>query len=138
MVLLIILRAEEKRGRLKVTAIIGDSQWQTTVWFDRKRDTYLLPLKAVVRKKNVLNLINLYKLLFAFNIYIREMTKNYISMLFDIALSAFQPDFKKYGKYPPLLKHKTKGFLPPLMFGKTILNDETVIGGAYAVELAKG
>jgi len=42
---------EEGWGRMKVTAKIGDSEWQTAIWFDTKQDTYLLPLKAVIRKK---------------------------------------------------------------------------------------
>lgn len=42
---------EEGWGRLKVTAKIGQTEWQTAIWFDTKQDTYLLPLKAVVRKK---------------------------------------------------------------------------------------
>ena len=42
---------EQGWGRMKVTAKIGDSEWQTAVWFDTKQDTYLLPLKAQIRKK---------------------------------------------------------------------------------------
>ena len=42
---------EQGWGRMKVTAKIGNSEWQTAIWFDTKQDTYLLPLKAVVRKK---------------------------------------------------------------------------------------
>lgn len=42
---------EEGWGRMKVTAKIGDSEWQTAIWFDTKQDTYLLPLKAAIRKK---------------------------------------------------------------------------------------
>ncbi|MGL9747126.1 DUF1905 domain-containing protein [Enterococcus sp. DIV0170] len=42
---------EEGWGRMKVTAKIGQTEWQTAIWFDTKQDTYLLPLKAVVRKK---------------------------------------------------------------------------------------
>ena len=26
-------------------------QWETAIWFDTKLDTYLLPLKAEIRKK---------------------------------------------------------------------------------------
>ena len=47
---------EEGWGRLKVTAIIGNTQWQTAIWFDTKQDTYLLPLKAAVRKKECIEL----------------------------------------------------------------------------------
>jgi hypothetical protein len=44
-------REEEGWGRLKVTANIGSTEWKTAIWFDTKRGTYLLPLKAEVRKK---------------------------------------------------------------------------------------
>ena len=42
---------EEGWGRMKVTAKIGGSQWKTSIWFDTKNDTYLLPVKAAIRKK---------------------------------------------------------------------------------------
>jgi hypothetical protein len=42
---------EEGWGRLKATARIGNTEWQTAIWFDTKADTYLLPLKAAIRKK---------------------------------------------------------------------------------------
>ena len=42
---------EQGWGRMKITAKIGDSEWQTAIWFDTKQDTYLLPLKAQIRKK---------------------------------------------------------------------------------------
>jgi len=42
---------EEGWGRLKATARIGKTEWKTSVWFDTKHKTYLLPLKAEVRKK---------------------------------------------------------------------------------------
>jgi hypothetical protein len=42
---------EEGWGRMKVTAKIGNSEWKTAIWFDTKHDTYLLPLKAEIRKK---------------------------------------------------------------------------------------
>lgn len=42
---------EEGWGRLKATAKIGNSQWETAIWFDTKHKTYLLPLKADIRKK---------------------------------------------------------------------------------------
>lgn len=46
------LRSEEEGwGRLKATAKIGTSEWQTAIWFDSKMNTYLLPLKAAIRKK---------------------------------------------------------------------------------------
>ncbi len=42
---------EEGWGRMKITAQIGNSEWQTAIWFDTKQDIYLLPLKAAIRKK---------------------------------------------------------------------------------------
>ena len=46
---------EEGWGRMKVTAKLGNSEWQTAIWFDTKQDTYLLPLKAKIKKQeNVL------------------------------------------------------------------------------------
>jgi hypothetical protein len=42
---------EEGWGRIKAEAKIGKSQWQTAIWFDTKHQTYLLPLKAEIRKK---------------------------------------------------------------------------------------
>ncbi|MFP2997769.1 DUF1905 domain-containing protein [Spongiivirga sp. MCCC 1A20706] len=44
-------KEEEGWGRLKVTALIGKTEWNTAVWFDSKANTYLLPLKAEIRKK---------------------------------------------------------------------------------------
>ncbi|MDR0793217.1 MAG: DUF1905 domain-containing protein [Chitinophagaceae bacterium] len=45
---------EEGWGRLKATAKIGNTEWQTAIWFDTKRNVYLLPVKAGVRKKEKL------------------------------------------------------------------------------------
>lgn len=45
---------EEGWGRLKVTVQIGISEWRTSIWFDTKLSTYLLPLKADIRKKEEL------------------------------------------------------------------------------------
>ena len=42
---------EEGWGRMKITAKLGKSEWQTAIWFDTKQDTYLLPLKAIIRKQ---------------------------------------------------------------------------------------
>ena len=47
---------EEGWGRLKATVKIGNSEWKTAIWFDSKRNCYLLPLKAEIRKKE--NLVN--------------------------------------------------------------------------------
>jgi hypothetical protein len=42
---------EEGWGRLKALAKVGNSEWKTAIWFDTKLNTYLLPLKAEIRKK---------------------------------------------------------------------------------------
>lgn len=42
---------EEGWGRLKALAKIGNSEWQTAIWFDTKLNTYILPIKATVRAK---------------------------------------------------------------------------------------
>ena len=42
---------EEGWGRMKVLAKIGSTEWKTSIWFDTKKDTYMLPLKAEIRKK---------------------------------------------------------------------------------------
>jgi hypothetical protein len=38
-------------GSLPVAVTIGKTMWQTSIFPDAKSNTYLLPLKAVVRKK---------------------------------------------------------------------------------------
>ena len=54
-----ILKSEEEGwGRLKAVASIGNSEWKTAIWFDTKLNTYLLPLKADIRKKEGLTLEN--------------------------------------------------------------------------------
>ncbi|MFM8363495.1 MAG: DUF1905 domain-containing protein [Haliscomenobacter sp.] len=45
---------EEGWGRLNVTAKIGSCQWETAIWFDTKYRTYLLPIKAEVRRKEMI------------------------------------------------------------------------------------
>ena len=42
--------SEEGWGRLKATALVKDCKWQTSIWFDSKAISYLLPIKASVRK----------------------------------------------------------------------------------------
>ncbi len=43
---------EEKAwGRLEAKVIIQNTTWETAIWFDSKQQTYLLPIKAVIRKK---------------------------------------------------------------------------------------
>lgn len=47
-----VLKSEEEGwGRLKAVAKIGNSEWKTAIWFDSKNETYLLPLKAEIRRK---------------------------------------------------------------------------------------
>lgn len=47
---------EEGWGRLQARAKIGNTEWETAIWFDTKTNTYLLPLKSHVRKKENLQL----------------------------------------------------------------------------------
>lgn len=41
-------------GRLKVKAQIAEVSWDTAIWFDTKSATYLLSVKADIRKKSQL------------------------------------------------------------------------------------
>ncbi len=47
---------EQGWGRMKVTAKIGGSVWPVSIWFDTKAGTYLLSLKAAIRKKEKIEL----------------------------------------------------------------------------------
>jgi hypothetical protein len=49
---------EEGWGRLKVLAGVGNTQWETAIWYDTKAGTYLLPIKAQIRKKLKLGLVD--------------------------------------------------------------------------------
>ena len=42
---------EEGWGRMKATVTIEKEEWRTAIWFDKKLNTYLLPIKADIRKK---------------------------------------------------------------------------------------
>ncbi|PIU01061.1 MAG: DUF1905 domain-containing protein [Bdellovibrionales bacterium CG10_big_fil_rev_8_21_14_0_10_45_34] len=42
--------SEEGWGRLKATAKLGKTSWATAIWYDSKVQSYLLPLKASVRR----------------------------------------------------------------------------------------
>lgn len=42
---------EQGWGRMNVIAAVGSSRWKTSMWFDTKHDTYLLPLRADIRSK---------------------------------------------------------------------------------------
>lgn len=48
---------EEGWGRLKAVAKIVNTQWETAIWFDTRHNTYLLPIKAEVRKKEKLDML---------------------------------------------------------------------------------
>ncbi|MCB0448113.1 MAG: DUF1905 domain-containing protein [Gelidibacter sp.] len=47
---------EEGWGRMKALAVIEQFEWETAIWFDTKMDTYILPVKAEVRKKTNLEI----------------------------------------------------------------------------------
>ena len=47
---------EEGWGRMKSSANVNGIEWETAIWFDKKLDTYLLPIKADIRRKLGLNL----------------------------------------------------------------------------------
>lgn len=49
----------------------------------------------------------------------------------------FSPIMKNMVYTPPLINLNSKKFLPPIMFGKTILEDSTIIGGAFVTGLGK-
>lgn len=68
---------------------------------------------------------------------IKKMRKSDVSILYQIALRSFQPDYEKYGVYPPLINLKRKKFYPPLIFGKTIFVEDTIIGGVFVARLGK-
>lgn len=42
---------EEGWGRMKAAAIIKNVDWNTSIWFDTKAQSYILPVKAEIRKK---------------------------------------------------------------------------------------
>ncbi|UCE94586.1 MAG: DUF1905 domain-containing protein [Flavobacteriaceae bacterium] len=42
---------EEGWGRMKASAIIKEIQWKTSIWFDTKLDSYILPVKSEIRSK---------------------------------------------------------------------------------------
>ncbi len=47
---------EEGWGRLKASAKIRNSEWNAAIWFDTKHHTYLLPIKAEIRRKEKIEL----------------------------------------------------------------------------------
>lgn len=52
---------EEGWGRLAVTAQINNCRWETAIWYDTKAKSYLLPVKAEIRKKQSLDTGNTVK-----------------------------------------------------------------------------
>lgn len=42
---------EEGWGRLKCEAKLADTMWESSIWYATKEKTYLLPIKADVRKR---------------------------------------------------------------------------------------
>ncbi len=42
---------EEGWGRMKASAIIKDENWNTSIWFDTKEKSYILPIKSEIRKR---------------------------------------------------------------------------------------
>lgn len=44
-------KEEQGWGRLAVEAQIGKTTWSSAIWFDTKKQEYLLPLKAEIRRK---------------------------------------------------------------------------------------
>jgi len=47
---------EEGWGRLNAKVELNEYAWETAIWYDTKRTTYLLPIKAAIRKKNILKI----------------------------------------------------------------------------------
>ena len=45
------LGSEEGWGRLKAVATVKKSSWKTAIWFDTKKNSYLLPVKVLIRQK---------------------------------------------------------------------------------------
>jgi hypothetical protein len=46
--------SEEGWGRLKAKAKVGSSKWDTAIWYDTRFESYLLPLKAAIRKSEAI------------------------------------------------------------------------------------
>jgi hypothetical protein len=45
---------EKGWSSLPVDAYLGKTKWQTSIFFDKRSQSYILPLKAEVRKKEIL------------------------------------------------------------------------------------
>ena len=48
--------SEEGWGRLKASSQIGKTIWKTAIWYDTKAQSYLLPLKSEIRKKEAITI----------------------------------------------------------------------------------
>lgn len=48
--------SEEGWGRLKTLAKTGQSIWETCVWYDTQKESYVLPLKASIRKAEIIRI----------------------------------------------------------------------------------
>ncbi|WP_052600757.1 DUF1905 domain-containing protein [Bacteriovorax sp. Seq25_V] len=46
--------SEEGWGRLKTSATINTTTWSTSIWYDTKIGSYIIPVKAIVRKSESL------------------------------------------------------------------------------------
>ena len=49
-----LVAGKEGWGRMKVWASAGNTGWQTAIWYDTKLQTYLLPVKQEIRRKEQL------------------------------------------------------------------------------------
>lgn len=68
---------------------------------------------------------------------IRNMKEENISIIYEIALRAFNYYFEKYHVYPHLIDAEEKKFLPPIIFGKEILLSDKIIGGVFVIHTGK-
>ena len=50
---------EEGWGRMKAKAKIRETLWDTAIWYDTKLNTYILPVKADIRKKEKIEIGNI-------------------------------------------------------------------------------
>jgi len=50
---------EEGWGRMKTKAKIRETLCDTAIWYDTKLGTYILPIKAVIRKKEKIEIGNI-------------------------------------------------------------------------------
>ncbi len=53
---------EEGWGRLKAKVKIRETSWDTAIWYDTKLGTYILPLKAVIRKKEKIKIGDIFEI----------------------------------------------------------------------------